>query len=468
MKSRAVGLFCDLAYYPSLVAVVNSILHFGVQARIKIYDFFGLPHLVRTYLARHAEVMRPPAGIFGERYGEHWNYRSRFLAAAGIDPCELLLDADTVVLCDLEEAFREIERGQLVAAREWEYPDPVWQRGYSYREPPPDSVFHRRLAHPEIWRQGLPIYNGGLLGLNRERHQVALDLWREATYHHDALDGTFFVVDQNSLALVLASLVREGRVAVHELPVDLWMPTWERHREPPKLLAFEDGSPVLYSGDRTRRMRFYHYTGDIVAPPALAGERIVTVRFSWLVSDVGLPAGLTQEAMRQAWDQVWRGRHASPAGELPGFFYALGPLRAPRCLDPAWRERLARLLSQPELAPPGCAPPERDAREVWALAFAYDYLDYCGYRAGDLGWLEKPLAALLGADLRRRGGERSVAWASDADVVIGFRQRHAERREWTGGEHAAAASPTGCAEHHKGVFLDIARDSGHDWAGSGA
>lgn len=450
---RAVGLFSDLAYYPALVAVVNSILHFGVQARIKVYDFWGLPHLVRTVLARYAEVVRPPAAILGDRYRERWNYRARFLAAAGIDPCELLLDVDTVVLCDLEEAFRAVERGSVVAAREWDYPDPVWMRGYTYRELPPESVFHRRLAHPEIHREGLPIYNAGLLGLNRAEHQVVLDLWREASYDHDALDGTFFALDQNGLALILASLRREQRLAVHELPADLWMATWERHREPPKLLTFEDGSPVLCAGDRSRRMRFYHYTGDIVAPPALAGERIVTVRFSALVSDVGLPDGITQETMREAWEQVWRGRHRSPAGELPGFFYALGPLRAPRCMDPAWRERLAHLLACPELAPPGCPPPDRDAREVWALAFAYDYLDYCGYRAGDLGWLARPLAA-LGADLGR-AGEHSVAWESDGDVVIGFAPRGAAPREWIGGEHAAGAGD-GATEHHRGVFLDIA------------
>ncbi len=448
---RAVGLFTDLAYYPSLVAAVNSLLHFGVQARIKVYDFWGLPHLVRHDLARFADVIRPPAGILGDRYRERWNYRARFLAAAGTDPCELLLDADTVVLCDLEEAFRPLERGLFVGAREWVYPDPVWMRGYTYRDLPCESVYHRRLAHPEIHREGLAIYNGGLLGFNAARHQEVLDVWCDASYDHEALDGTFFALDQNGLALVLASLRRQGRVEVRELPADLWMPTWERHREPRKLLAFEDGSPVLFCGDPTRRMRFYHYTGDIVAPPALAGGRVVPVRFSALVSDVGLPDGMTPEAMRQAWDEVWRNRHRTPAGELPGFFYRLGPLRAPRCMDPDWRERLAQLLACPELAPSGSPPPGRDAREVWALAFAYDYLDSRGHRAGDLGWLAPPLAA-LGADLPG-SGDRSVAWESEGDVVLGFAPRGAEYREWTGGEEAAGSAA--CGERHRGVFLDF-------------
>jgi hypothetical protein len=445
---RAVGLFSDLAYYPSLVAVINSILHFQVQARIKVYDFNGLPHLVRSHLGRWAEVLQPPPEILGDHYHEHWNYRPRFLAAAGIDPCELLLDADTVVLSDLEEAFREIEAGKVVAVREWDYVHPDSQREYDYRELPADSIYHRRLAHPEIYKESLPIFNGGLLGFNRERHRFLIDLWREPTAHHDELGGTFFALDQHSLSLILASLRREGKIAVHELPPELWMQTWAGHREPRKLLAFEGGSPALYNGDAARRMRFYHYTGDILAPCELIGrDARIPVRFGYLVSDLGLPHGVTQRQMEASWHHVWRSRHQTPAGELPMYFYNLGPLRVPKCMDPSWRELLGRLLAQSS-----GAPLDRDSREVWALAFAYDYVDYCGYRAGEMGWLAPPLAALLGADLAR-GGERTVAWESGADVGIGFRPRYEDRREWTGGEPGCGARYT---EHHQGVFLNIA------------
>jgi hypothetical protein len=440
---RAVGLFSDLAYYPSLIAVINSILHFRVQARIKVYDFDGLPHLVRTYLGCWAEVLQPPPEILGDHYHENWFYRPRFLAAAGIDPYELLLDADTVVLSDLEEAFREIEAGRVVAVREWDYVHPDSLREWSYRDLPADSVYHLLLAHPEIYKESpLPIYNGGLLGFNRELHGFVIDLWRRPTEHHDELDGTFFALDQHSLSLILASLRREGRVEVAELPPELWMQTWARHREPRKLLAFEAGSPALYNGDASRRMRFYHYTGDILAPPELTGrEERIPVRFSDLVSDLGLPAGVTRERMQASWHHVWRTRHESPAGELPLFFYNLGPLRAPKCMDPRWRESLARRLGSPN----------RDSREVWALAFAYDYIEYLGYAAGDLGWLAPALRS-LGAPLAR-AGERTIAWESDADVVIAFQPRYERRGEWTGGSPGLAAPYT---EHHRGVYLNVA------------
>ncbi|MGH9362246.1 MAG: hypothetical protein ACRD2T_10035, partial [Thermoanaerobaculia bacterium] len=350
---RAVGLFSDLAYYPALVAVINSILHFRVQARIKVYDFKGLPHLLRCGLARHAEVLSPPPSIFGDHYLELVHYRPRFLAVAGIDPCELLLDADTVVLSDLEEAFRAIEAGNLVAVREWEYVHA--EMAAQYGELPSASVYHRRLAHPEIYREGpLPIYNFGLLGLNRAAHAPLLDLLSATSHYHEQLAGTFFDVDQNGLALVLASLRREGKIAVHELPPELWMLTWKGHGEPRKLLAFEDGSPALYNGDRSRRMRLYHYTGGIVAPPEILGrDAPIPVRFGHLVSDLALPPGVTQRQMAESWHHVWRARHQTPAGELPRYFYDLGPLRAPRCIDPSWRERLARLLARLGAGPTG-------------------------------------------------------------------------------------------------------------------
>ncbi|HEY7214700.1 MAG TPA: hypothetical protein VIC28_08720 [Thermoanaerobaculia bacterium] len=441
---RAIGLFSDLAYYPALVAAINSILHFRVRARIKVYDFNGLPHLARSYLARWAEVVPPPPEILGDHYREHWFYRPRFLAAAGIDPYELVLDADTVVLADLEEAFREIESGRVVAVREREYVHPDSLREWDDRDLPAESIFHRLLAHPEIYKESpLPIYNGGLLGFNREQHRFLIDLWRRTTACYDQLHGTFFALDQHSLSLLLASLRREGRIALHELPPELWMQTWARHREPRKLLAFEAGSPALYNGDLSRRMRFYHYTGDIVAPPELIGrDDPIPVRFGALVTDLGLPSGVTQRQMRESWHHVWRHRHHSPAGELPMFFYDLGPLRAPQCMDPAWRESLARLLGSPD----------EDSREVWALAFAYDYIEYLGYAAGDLGWLAPALRS-LGADLARPG-ERTIAWESGADVAIGFQPRYEDRREWTGGEPAVATSPY--AEHHRGVFLNVA------------
>src|SRR5579864_8876874 len=105
---RAIGVYADLNYLPSLAALMNSILHFQVQARIKVYDFSGLPHMVRSYLARYACLVDPPRPAFGDRYLEDWNYRPRILKDC-LDPLEVQVDSDTVVLSDLETAFAEME-----------------------------------------------------------------------------------------------------------------------------------------------------------------------------------------------------------------------------------------------------------------------------------------------------------------------------------------------------------------------
>jgi hypothetical protein len=451
---RAVSVFTDLGYLPSVAALINSILHFQVQAPIKVYDFAGLPHLARTHLARFATLVGPPREALGDDYRRDWSYRPRILRDK-LDPYELQVDADTVVLDDLEEAFREIENGRMVVLREWEYDHRVADpkgRDARRRELPPDSVFHRMLKHPEIHHEGLPIYNGGLLGFNRERHQAVVDCWERSTRDFERTDGTFFGLELNKLALVVASLRREGRIRVHELPKPLWMQTWDDHREPMKFLGFESGRPALYNGSLANRMRFYHYTGDITAPASIAGEDgKYPVRFNAFLSDIGLPDGLTQCQMMDAWNYVWRERHRSPAGELPRYFYELGPVAVPRCMSGSWRESLARLL----LTAAGIADAHKDSRHTWALAFAHDYIEHCGYGAGDLGWMSTPLGILLGEGRLRPGG-KEVSWQGATDVSIDFAPHHPQTRAWTGAAtYAEHNLRSRYSESHQGVFLNI-------------
>jgi hypothetical protein len=450
---RAISVFTDLNYLPSVAALINSVLHFQVKARVKVYDFGGLPHLARTYLSKFATLAGPPPEALGDRYRTDWNYRPRMLLN-NLDPYELQVDADTIVLSDLETAFLEMEKGNMVVLREWEYdhhvPDPK-RRDARRRELPPDSVFHRILRHPEIHHEGLPIYNAGLLGFHRENHRVVVDCWERATRDYDRIEGTFFGVDQNKLALIVASLLREARIRLYELPKHLWMQTWDDHREPRKFLGFERGRIAVYNGSLENRMHFYHYTGDVTAPASIAGEDgKYPVRFNAFLTDLGIADGLTQRQMMDSWNYVWRERHESPLGELPRYFYDLGPVRAPRCVDPSWRETLARVIRTT-----GIAGAHKDSKETWALAFAHDYIDYCGYRGVSLGWMSDPLKILLGEERLHRG-EKEISWRGSTDVSIDFKPQYQEQRMWTGAdsyrEHSLRAE---YAECHEGIFLNI-------------
>lgn len=464
---RAVGLFADSIYYPSLIAAMNSILYYGVNAGIKVYDFRGLPHLLKTYLSRYAQVSPVQESLFGNHYYHHSFFRPRILNAVGIEEQEILIDVDTVVLSNLEDIFREIEKGRVVVLNEWDYLHPSARDAhkdlpedstYIYRkiikqpdprrDLPEDSIFHQFLKYPEVYKDRLRVYNGGLLGFNRKEHEFILDLWSQSTRHQDHLGDTFFMSDQHNLSLILASLLKEERVSVHELPKDIWMQTWSTHREPRKLLGFEDGKLALYNGETNKRMKFYHYTGDIVLPVEVTGkDKSVPVRFNYLLSDLGLPEGFTQAEMVAAWHAVWRNKHETPAGELPMFFYNAGPLRVPKCMDSSWRESLARILRQTE----SDADVQKDSRETWALAFAYEYIDYCGYRGLDLGWLARPLGFLLDA-ATINAGDRTVSWDGAADVVLSFRPLYEDVREWLSSERNFVS---GYSEHHRGVFLSI-------------
>lgn len=451
---RAISVFADLNYLPSAVALINSILHFQVRARIKYYDFGGLPHLARTHLSRFATLVSPPAKALDGGYYRDWSYRARILLDH-LDPYELQVDADTVVLSDLEAAFEQIEKGDMVVLREWEYdhhiPDPKG-RDARQRDLPPDSVFHRILRYPELHHAGLPIYNAGLLGFHRDNHRIVVEHWEHLTREYDGTEGTFFDLEQNKLALIIASLQREGRIRLHELPKPLWMQTWDDHRTPRKSLGFEHGRVALYNGSRDHRMHFYHYTGDITGPARIVGvDGKYPVRFNAFVTDLGLPEGLTQRQMTDAWNYVWRERHENPAGELPKYFYDLGPVRAPKCMDPSWRETLAKLIRAT------CDPADahKDSKETWALAFAYDYIDYCGYRGVSLDWMAQPLKVLLGEERTHRG-DKEVSWRGATDVSIDFEPKFSQRRLWTRAEGPHEHSlRSAYSESHRGAFINI-------------
>jgi hypothetical protein len=444
---RAVGLFADATYYPALIAVINSLRYFKVQARVKVYDYRGLPHMLKTYLANYVDVMPIPDPVLQQAASNRgYYYRPIVLHALGIDEYEILLDIDTVVLSDLEDIYRALEQGHVVVVREWEYADA--EQRLTHKDLPPESIYHRLLVYPDLYKEPMAIYNGGLLGLSQRQHRFLLDLWYQSTQYDHELAGTFFYLDQHNLSLILASLAKEKKIQLHELAPEIWMQTWSAHRLPHKFLGFEDGQVVLYNGTTQHKMQFYHYTGDIVAPHDQAEPaEPVPVRWQYLLSDLGLPPGWTQPALVEAWHHIWRVRHATPAGELPMFFYQHGPLRAPRCMDLAWRQHLARLLR----AVLGNPTIHHQARETWALAFAYDYIEYCGYRGGHLGWLAQPLAMLLDPEVLHTG-DRTVSWEGSGDVVLGFETPHQDQRAWLS---ATRNHQPPYAEHHQGVFLSM-------------
>ena len=230
------------------------------------------------------------------------------------------------------------------------------------------------------------------------------------------------------------------------------MQTWDDHREPRKLIGFENGRIALYNGSTDEKMHFYHYTGDITAPASIVGQDGVhPVRFNAFVSDFGLPDGLSAQQMQDSWNYVWRERHKSAAGELPMHFYRMGPVRAPKCLDGEWRTSVASLVA----ASAGIHGAHKDSKETWALALAHDYIDYCGYRAGPLGWLAEPLTALLGDRLKQEGA-KTVSWQESGDVSIGFKAAYPRLRKWTSAngfeEHGWREK---YSEYHNGVFVNI-------------
>lgn len=394
--ARAIGLFCNNHYFPVAVPLLNSLFHNDVQARIKVYDHSGLNHLLRTYLSKFVDVVELRNKSLKDRKWLHGcMFRPAMLADQGFDEAELFLDADMVVLGDLEWPLHLIESGKFVCSTEWVWgPDEL------------DTNVAKRwtkivgVAPP----QQFDVANGGLLGFNFSRHQELARLWARICRDSYIYEREPFNNDQMAISGLLESLGVERE----RLPKRYWMTTWAIHGKPAKVLGFnKQGKIRLYDVETGKPIQLYHYTGGI--DQKVQGKTKIVRYYHARGESILEPAELAP-AHRVAWKDLWEGRYRSPAGILAEYLRDAGPVTVPKVFSTEFRQKVATLLLELR-----CAASED---RVFALCVAYDYLTLLDYRLGNDCWLERPLRALLGE--RVYEGEKVLKWEEPADITLSF------------------------------------------------
>ena len=172
IMSRAVGLFVDARYFPLAVACINSLRYYGYAGEIRVYDYAHMPHLLRSYLARHVTVVDVPDHLLAEpTYGQYCAFRPIILDELGIADSQICLDVDMVALCNLDEAFQLVEAGHFVGAEEWRFDaDTLWGGKFA------GVAFPRwePILGAQAPRQ-FPVYNGGFLGFSASTMSICYD-----------------------------------------------------------------------------------------------------------------------------------------------------------------------------------------------------------------------------------------------------------------------------------------------------
>lgn len=422
--ARAIGTFCNNHYFPIIVPFLNSLFYNDVQARIKVYDHSGLNHLLRTYLAKFVDVIElSDKSVKNQKWLIGCMFRPVMLAQLGFDDAELFLDADMVVLSDLEWPLKLIESGKFVCSTEW-----IWG---------PDKINANVVRH---WRKivgtapphKFDVANGGLLGFNFSRHYQLAKKWARICRDKPIYRKEPFNNDQ----MVISGLLESLKIDREKLPQRYWMTTWQIHSEPPKTLGFNEQSKIrLYDTASGKPIQIYHYTGGI--DQEIDGTK-KTIRYYHSRGESILePPKLASEHIA-AWKNLWEGRYRSPAGLVADYLRDAGPVAVPKIFSVEFRDKMGVLLQELEGT--------RIERRVYAACLAYDYLTLLDYRLGNGCWLERPLRVLLGDRVHR--GAKVLRWEKPADVTLSF-GKPVGGFIWTGD----AFSKPGHVEHLNGINI---------------
>jgi lipopolysaccharide biosynthesis glycosyltransferase len=182
-----------------------------------------------------------------------------------MDEYEILLDADTIFLSNMDFLFDILESGKMVVARE-----EVDVLHYSYVDRHEWDDEHKRIQSElkkyignlsDGYTKNLitPTYNAGLIGFSKVHHKFILEKSIEIlTSDFDTKKNPISHLEQFMMSL----LIQMYSVDKCILPQLEWMNTWNWHRNPKKILKIEDGKFRLYN-DEGNKINFYHFTGGV-------------------------------------------------------------------------------------------------------------------------------------------------------------------------------------------------------------
>ena len=420
-KKRAVGLFANAQFFPCLVAMINSLHYFKVNADIKVYDYGGMNHLLRTYLQHYVKVICIDDPLLNDdgMFLHAWNWRPR-ITRSYLEGVELFLDADMVILNDLSEIFAYLEQGYFVGSREltFHYDKDEDQ----YRR---DGEEWKKIIGTASFAKRFDIYNAGFYGFNINYHGRLLDLWNTSSRVRQFHENTPFYWEQWTFSLILEHEKQNRNVKIKNMPKHLWMNTWDHHADPKKFLGFHDGQVCVRDANTNETLGLYHYTGFPGFTDKDIRGKLFHATKEDLVENSALDREDTSAFFQDKWYELWEKTYNSPVALLYDYMYQRGPLRTPSTFNLDFRKKVARILrivlDHPNI--------DYKSKEVFAIAIAYDYLNLLSFRLKQGGWMEKPLKMLCEKDVYR--GAKTISWDSaETDVALNFHPPYKDSKSW--------------------------------------
>lgn len=220
--TKRTSCFVNDWYYEQFLVMYKSYLYYGNSNKFRVYNWDNLNSRKVKYLESiGVEVVEVDKGNWSEElYRNNYCFKWKGLMESEID-FELLVDADTLFLDNLDDLLNDFGENDLVVVPEY------------YGE-----------------FRGSNLFNIGLMGYRKESKHLLEESVRNCEAKGDSTE-----------MFELCNLVESKKVKVRELPYMEYMPLWENHNLK-KTVSVKDGKFVVSNYDG-RRVRFYHFTTHI-------------------------------------------------------------------------------------------------------------------------------------------------------------------------------------------------------------
>lgn len=259
------SVFIDDKYYYDFIALYNSWKYYENKNPLKVYVAGELDSDRRANIEKLVDVIDVSMdGYTIEQFKGKYLFKWIGLLHH-MNAYEILLDADTIFLSNLDFLFDILKSGKLIVAREQ-----VDVIHHSYVNKHEWNIEHNRIQSElrkyigelsDGYTKDLitPTYNAGLIGFNKNTHKFLLEKSIEILISDfDAKKNPISHLEQFMMSL----LIQIYSVDKYILPQLEWMNTWNFHRDPKKILKIEDGKFTLYN-EGGNKINFYHFTGGV-------------------------------------------------------------------------------------------------------------------------------------------------------------------------------------------------------------
>jgi len=323
IMSKSYSVFVDDMYYCDFIALYNSWKYYENKIPLKVYLHRGIDNKKLNTIKKYCEVIEIECGEFNDT---DWNGKCLFKYVGllkHMSDCEIVLDADTIFLSNMDYLFDYIEDGKIIGSVEndCDFIHRVYYKTEEELEIANTTIKNelRKTLGNVIDNYSLDfehkIYNGGFLGFNKIKHSHLLE--KTIKLLSDEFKDIRNPIFDNEQYMVnfLIALYNEEVVG---LPYSEWMNTWDSHKNPKKIIKVDDGKLTLYN-ENSNRINFYHFTGGIGMP---YGEQQLpySCRPHQLYNNEPREIKFKREDVEKLWYEI----HQTPVLLLYEFFYNKG------------------------------------------------------------------------------------------------------------------------------------------------